>query len=65
MSKRHQLNRRRSYGRRQHEVREREERGPLTGDVPAVLEAVGRHIDARRTSLHDHAPAGGAIRASF
>lgn len=40
MSKRHQASRRRSYGRRQHEVRERPEQA-----LEAVLGELGRHAD--------------------
>ncbi len=48
MSKRHQSSRRRAYGRRQHEVRERQERRPLPErmDVmPETFEAAPRLED--------------------
>ncbi len=39
MSKRHQASRRKAYGRRQHEVRERVERRPLSDQVELLAEA--------------------------
>jgi hypothetical protein len=61
MSKRHQSSRRRSYGRRQHELRERTERGQLARDDELGPEA----IDAERDtwSFLDVDPA--ARRLSF
>jgi hypothetical protein len=41
MSKRHQANRRRTYGRRQHEVRERRDRAWQDGPVERDLVKVG------------------------
>ena len=37
MSKRHQSSRRKTYGRRQHEVRERQDRGHHSGDFEFEL----------------------------
>ncbi len=48
MSKRHQSSRRKSYGRRQHEVRERVERQPLPGQadlMPDAFDAGARFDD--------------------
>ncbi|MFZ5854241.1 MAG: hypothetical protein ACOYXS_07050 [Chloroflexota bacterium] len=39
MSKRHQASRRKVYGRRQHELRERVERRPLSDQVELLAEA--------------------------
>ena len=59
MSKRHQASRRRTYGRRQHEVRERQERGGRGGEVDrdAAEEGFG-HAEA--TAAEYRAPAYGA-----
>lgn len=46
MSKRHQSNRRRSYGRRQHELRERTERGEPVRDDQLSRETVDPERDA-------------------
>lgn len=45
MSKRHQSSRRRSYGRRQHEVRERADRRPDGSDLEVVQEATEQDRD--------------------
>lgn len=45
MSKRHQSSRRRSYGRRQHELRERTERGQLVRDDEPGREAADSEHD--------------------
>lgn len=45
MSKRHQSSRRRSYGRRQHELRERTDRGQLVRDDELGRDAVGAERD--------------------
>ncbi len=60
MSKRHQHNRRKSYGRRQHELHERRQREPVqaydlgTGDdlAPTGLGDRLAFIDRRSTRLH-------------
>ena len=49
MSKRHQASRRRTYGRRQHEVRERRDRDWRTPDAE------------RELVEHGFAPAGGTV----
>ncbi len=41
MSKRHQSNRRKTYGRRQHEVAERRQRDPLPDTLDLSLEDLG------------------------
>ncbi|MDP9481971.1 MAG: hypothetical protein M3P84_01975 [Chloroflexota bacterium] len=46
MSKRHQSSRRRSYGRRQHELRERTERGQLVREDELDHQAVDTEQDA-------------------
>lgn len=51
MSKRHQANRRKTYGRRQHELAERRQRD----DVPGTFES----------GLDDHAPASLAETLAF
>jgi hypothetical protein len=45
MSKRHQSSRRRSYGRRQHEVRERADRRSEGPDLEATQEATEQDLD--------------------
>jgi hypothetical protein len=45
MSKRHQSSRRRSYGRRQHEVRERTDRRSDGSDLEVVQEATEQDRD--------------------
>ncbi len=61
MSKRHQSSRRRSYGRRQHELRERTERGQLVHDDQLGREALEGEQDGY--SFLDVDPA--ARRLSF
>jgi hypothetical protein len=61
MSKRHQSSRRRSYGRRQHELRERTERGQLVRDDELGPEGLEAEQDA--FSFRDFDP--GARRLSF
>ncbi len=52
MSKRHQSNRRKSYGRRQHEVAERRQRDHAP-DVDSALEDIGPVSVADRFSFLD------------
>jgi hypothetical protein len=61
MSKRHQSSRRRSYGRRQHELRERTERDQLVHEVELGRDALDDEQDAY--SFLDFDPA--ARRLSF
>ena len=53
MSKRHQSNRRKSYGRRQHEVDERRGRDLAPNDAEMVLEDVGPASIADRFAFLD------------
>lgn len=46
MSKRHQSSRRRSYGRRQHEVRERADRRPAGSELEVGQEVAEQDRDA-------------------
>ena len=55
MSKRHQATRRKTYGRRQHELREREQRRDGRDVFDDVLEAMGWDADA------GHGVSGGRI----
>ena len=57
MSKRHQQNRRKSYGRRQHELHERQEQRHVAERDPATWDEAGspRPMDAF-AFLDEHAP---------
>jgi hypothetical protein len=59
MSKRHQASRRRTYGRRQHEIRERRERsGPSTGTERELVE--DGFAPAEAVAVDHRAPAYGS-----
>ena len=53
MSKRHQSNRRKSYGRRQHEVHERRQRDPLPDSVELGIDDIAPGSLADRYSYLD------------
>ena len=53
MSKRHQSNRRKSYGRRQHELHERQQRDHHADDFDAGLDDVGAPAIVDRFSFLD------------
>lgn len=57
MSKRHQSNRRKSYGRRQHEVAERRQRDPQPDVVDLVFDDVAPAALADRFAFLDGRPA--------
>ena len=59
MSKRHQSNRRKSYGRRQHELAERRQRDPVPDSAPGLEDAGPAAVadqfaflDARTSRMH-------------
>ncbi len=57
MSKRHQNSRRKAYGRRQHEVRERTERGHMIDMFDVRADALSDAGPADRYAFLDAAPA--------
>ena len=62
MSKRHQSSRRKTYGRRQHEVRERSDRGQQPEGFDLELNAWGPSVLADPLAFLD--PRGGRLRFS-
>jgi hypothetical protein len=61
MAKRHQATRRKTYGRRQHELREREQRRNGRDVLDEVLEAMGWEADDGR-SVGGFEMVGGHLR---
>jgi hypothetical protein len=61
MAKRHQATRRKTYGRRQHELREREQRRNGRDVLDEVLEAMGWEADDDR-SISGFEMVGGQLR---
>ena len=61
MAKRHQSTRRKTYGRRQHELREREQRHNGRDVLDEVLEAMGWEAD-ESSSIAGFDIAGGRFR---
>jgi hypothetical protein len=61
MAKRHQATRRKTYGRRQHELREREQRHDGRDVLDEVLEAMGWETDEGH-SIGSFEIAGGRFR---
>ena len=59
MSKRHQASRRRTYGRRQHEIRERRDRGVRPDELERDLAEDG-FVPTEATGAEYRAPAYGA-----
>jgi hypothetical protein len=57
MCKRHQASRRKSYGRRQHEVRERQDRNDPSGGSEFELAEWGSHAQADPFAFLDPRPA--------
>jgi hypothetical protein len=58
VSKRHQSNRRKTYGRRQHELHERRQRDPQPDSIEMVLDDLGQGSIADRYADLDAGTAG-------
>jgi hypothetical protein len=65
MSKRHQATRRKTYGRRQHELREREQRLAGRDVFDDVLEAMGWDADANNGLGHHGIAGHGMVRSNL